>query len=192
MRGENNTPSSTSEPQWWQSVEITPSARRDQVLQDQLRLAQTPVRPTSRTKDFTLFLYLPGDLSFQIPPNREALSRDMPQSWALPGRSLQPALALIQLLGKQEQPTTGTATHPCSLGGSRLAGRRQTKPTQHSSHQASLRIWHFQDNAGFNHHGAPAPLSLHPTLLCHPEGVWLLPSQDLKRRPRLHKPLSRV
>lgn len=65
----------------------------------------------------------------------------MPQSCAAPREKpqpLQPLPALIQLLGKGEQPTTGTATHPCSLGGSGLAGRRQTQPTQHSSQPAIL------------------------------------------------------
>lgn len=66
---------------------------------------------------------------------------EMPQSCGAPREATAPpASACLDPAPREvrEASTTSTATPPCSLGGSGLAGRRQTKPTQLSSQPGIL------------------------------------------------------
>lgn len=71
-------------------------------------------------------------LSFQISRDRGALSRGSATKLCSSQRESTAPPASACLNPTPQEVRAGTATHPCSLGGSGLAGRRQTKPTQHS------------------------------------------------------------
>lgn len=103
---------------------------------------------------------------------------EMPQSCGAPREATAPPASACLDPAPWEvraASTTSTATPPCSLGGSGLAGRRQTKPTQLSSQPGIL-----EDPAvpgitqGLIITGHRLLSACTPALCCDPGEVWLL------------------
>lgn len=137
------------------------------------------VRPTSRTEELTLFLSLSVELSFQVSHGRgwgKSNSRgNATKLWSSqrshsPSSQLDPAPREVRAAS-----TTSTATPPCSLGGSGLAGRRQTKPTQLSSQPGILEdpaVPGITQDLIITGHRLLSACT--PALCCDPGEVWLL------------------
>lgn len=130
------------------------------------------VRPTSRTEELLLFLPLSVELSFQVSHGRgwgKPNSRGNATKLWSSQRSHSPSSQ--RLPGSSSSGSESSQHNKHSHSSLQPGGLRAGREKANQAHSAQLSARHprgsgcSRDNAGFNHHGAPAPLSLHPRSL---------------------------